>query len=197
MKPRFAALSAAVALLGAGAAFLLPGSVPDAEALTASDLVGIWKLTLRGDGWQRADGGVRESRVKGAALLVVEHADPDRNTGRVNIEITLDADATESLLGDAVPPAGTAPAFKATAAVIGNSISAIYAGQPDYVNALNLRFEADGKHAGGAWFLAFPATDAADTATFATGLVVNVRGKRVRSGKPVVPKPAADTLGSR
>ena len=201
MKLRLAALTAACALLGSGAAFLLPGSAPDAEALTAADLVGIWTLRLGGDGWQRDDGGVLQSRIRGKAYLVVEHADPDRNTGRVNLLITLDADAQASLLGAAVPDPAMAPAFKATAAVIGNSISAISTGQADYVNALNLRFDADGKRAGGAWFLAFPAADATDSATFATGLVVTVRGKRVRTGKPIdlpIPNlPVTGTLGSR
>lgn len=187
---------AAAALAGAGAAFLLPGAAPDAAALTAADLEGVWKLKLGGDGWQRADGGYREARVRGTAELVVESADLDRNTGRVNLRITLDESATASLLGAAVPEAGTAPAFTATAAVVGNTVSAIYAGQSNYVNALNLRFESDGKRSSGTWFLVFPATDASDAQTFATGLVVTVRGKRVRTRTPG-PKPAVEILRLR
>lgn len=187
---------AAAALAGAGAAFLLPGSAPDARAFTASDLEGVWKLRLGGEGWQRAGGGYREARVRGTAQLVVESADLDRNTGRVNLRITLDETAAASLLGAAVPDAGTAPAFTATAAVVGNTVSAIYAGQANYVNALNLRFEADGKRSAGTWFLVFPAADASDAQTFATGLVVTVRGKRVRTRAPG-PKPASVSVNSR
>lgn len=189
---RLATLAAAV-VAGAIAASLVPVSAPEAAALTASDVVGVWKLRLGGDGWQRSAGETDESRVRGTAQLIVESTDVDRNTGVVQLQVVLDPETEVTLLGKAVPPKGTAPAFLAKAAVIGNSVSAIYTGRADYVNAMNLRFDPDGKHVTGSWFLAFPAADASDSAAFATGMTLSVKGKRVRTRLPL-PKPVADDL---
>lgn len=177
------------AACGAAALGLLPGAAPRADALTASDVVGTWKLKLSGEGWQSDAGAYELGRPRGAAFLVVRHADSGANTGLLELEIVLDGVAQDSLVGAAVPPKGSAPAFRAKARIVENTISAIYVGQPDYVNALNLRFESDARKVAGTWFLAFPAVDAPDAQKFATGIDVAMRGKRVRGGgpKPLTP----------
>jgi hypothetical protein len=55
----------------------------------------------------------------------------------------------------------------------------IDAGQPNYVNAVNLRFDGAGRRVSGSWMAVFPATEA-DLATqkFATGVTVTLNGRR-------------------
>jgi hypothetical protein len=108
--------------------------------------------------------------------------DAQVNDGIVRVEITLDAAASQSLLGSATPGS---PAFRGTAALVGDSLAAIDSGTPNYVNAINLHFDRTRRKVTGTWFAVFPAAEPGlEQQTFATGVTATVTGKRSRRFDP-------------
>ena len=177
-------------LLAAGAAvaagLLLAGPADDVEALTSGQVLGTWNLKLKGDGWAGRAGAADQplvdvSRVSGTGVLVVRPRDPDVNDGLLTFEVVLDKATAKSLLGPAT--SGT-PAFSASAALIGDSIGLIDAGQPNFVNAMTLRFDRKARKVTGAWMAVYPASDPTlGTQKFATAVSVTVKGRRTKSAR--------------
>lgn len=184
MRRRTALLTAGACAVAVAAAWRLAPE-PDAGAASAAPVLGRYTVKLKGEGWAArriaaaaAPTGVKYSteRVSGTAQLEITPRDAQVNDGLVTVRILLDPKAAGGLLGAATP--GTT-AFEGTAAVIGDSISLIDAGQPNYVNALTLRFEK-AKRVSGSWMAVFPALEPAlDTQTFATGVTVTLTGRRL------------------
>lgn len=174
---------AAVAIVGASS--VVPVAAPPVSAASAAPVLGRYTVKLKGDGWaaRRIAGsslpsGIRyeSARVSGSAQIDISPRDAQVNDGLVTVRILLDANAAAGLLGPATPGS---PAFEATAAVIGDSISLIDSGQPGYVNTLTLRFDG-GKRVTGTWTANFPALEQnLATQSFATGVTATLAGRRV------------------
>ena len=163
---------------------------PPADAVTSGQVIGAYLVKLKGDGWAARVGpkaagnplGYHNARIQGGGRLEVAARDETVNDGLVTVRVFLDPATSAGILGGATT--GT-PAFEGTAAVIGDSISVIDAGQPNYVNVLTLRFAKGGRSVTGSWMAAFPALEA-DLATqkFATGVSVTVTGRRALRDRP-------------
>jgi hypothetical protein len=180
----------ALAVVGAalGAALATSVAAPAAvEAVPSGDVVGRYRIVLKGEGFgarpSPKDDGVKvvAGKVSGGGTLEVEARDADVNDGIVTVRITLDPATAQTLLGPAVGN----PPFTATAALVGDSIALIDAGQPNYVNAVVLRFHNGGRKVSGSWMAAFPA-QAADLGEqgFATGVTVLLTGRRIARDGP-------------
>lgn len=167
-----------VVLLGAlalvGAALL---ARPEAGAVAPDDVVGVYKLKLKGDGWVRGTTQpYRAERIGGTATLFVARA-PTAD-GKLHVEIRLESSLTGGVLDLATP----ATAFVGEAHLVGDSLTLIDTGAPTYVNALTLQFAKEGARLSGHWIAAYPASEAGATASGA-GLSFNGR----RLGKPGKP----------
>lgn len=192
MRP-FVAAACAAALGAAVCTVALDGAMPgapQAEALTTGDVVGVYNVKFKGDGWAArvpsqsalrkagAADGIESGRFTGGGRIEIAARDVSVNDGIVTVRVLLDKATQSSLLGGAT---SGSPAFEATAAVIGNSISLISSGQPNYVNAMVLRFDAARRKVNGNWMAVFPATETSlATQKFATGVSVTVAGRRTR-----------------
>ena len=181
---RFLVVAALAAAAGAAVCTAVvdfgAASLPQAEALTAGDLVGAYVVKFKGDGWASrssakagAPTGYQNARIAGTGRIEIVARDASVNDDLVTVRVLLDAPTKAGMLGAAT--SGT-PALEATAAVVGNSISLVGSGQPNYVNAMVLRFDGAGRKVNGNWMAVFPAL-AADP-KFATGVSVTVTGKR-------------------
>jgi hypothetical protein len=178
--------TALAAALGAGAATL--AAPPEAEAISAGEVVGTWDLKLVIDGWETRDGETSDQRLRGDGTLVLRRNDADVNDGKLEVVITLDKKTDNSVLGDATP----ADAFKAVGTLQDSSLAAIAVGQSGFVNALNLRFDPDGKKLTGMWLAVFPAgtPESAAANGFAAGVGVKVVGRHVKSRESPRPQTA-------
>lgn len=157
---------------------------PAAQAIPAGEVIGRYVVKVRGEGFaarpvQKAQtGNVKfvSGRFSGNATILISARDASVNDGIVTVQVHLDAATRETLLG---PATGADPAFEATAAITGDGIALIDAGQPNYVNALFLRFEKNGRKISGNWMAAFPAAGADLTdQKLATGVSAEIVGRR-------------------
>ncbi|MCE9638142.1 MAG: hypothetical protein K8T90_20765 [Planctomycetes bacterium] len=173
---------ALAALLGAVVAVAALPS-PQADAVPSGGVLGTWKLKLKIDGFgarASAQGAgaatVDSQRAVGDAVLVIRPRDAQVNDGIVTIEVALDAATAQTVLGRATP--GT-PAFRGTAAILGDSLAVIDSGQPNYVNAITLRFAPGGRKLAGSWIAVFPASEPTlGEQKFAAGVSATVTGTR-------------------
>jgi hypothetical protein len=143
------ALAAVVACLG-----LRHG--PAADAVAPAQVVGVYSVKLKGDGWLRAKAGShRSERITGSAVLTMVRVDPSSSSdGRIRVEIRL-APAMANGVADLATPE---PAFVGEGYVVGDSLTAVDTGLPTYVNALTMSFTKFGARVQGHWFASFPAT---------------------------------------
>src|SRR5262245_17827508 len=181
-------LTAVAALAAAAGTLALPVS-QDAAAVAPSQLVGIYRLKLKGDGWVR---GTTEpyyaSRVGGMALMTVTRNLADDT--KLHVEIRL----AQQLEGGVLDLATPAVAFVGDGILIGDSMAVIDVGAATYVNALTMTFVKDGERVVGHWVASYPATDAANGA--ASGVGVSFNGRRQgRDDKPIeTEKPTATPI---
>jgi hypothetical protein len=170
-------LTAIVALGAAAGALAWPVS-QDAAAVAPSQLVGVYKLKLKGEGWIRGSTEpYRASRVGGAAMLTVTRSLADDT--KIHVEVRLAPELDGGILDLATP----AVAFVGDGVLVGDSMAVIDTGAATYVNAMTLTFLKDGERVIGHWVASYPATDAANGA--ASGVGVAFTGRRDgRTGKP-------------
>lgn len=183
MNARATVLLLAGAVSGAFAtAFLTPG---EADAAAVGDVLGTWNLRLRIDGWT-ADASASPNgapkfapgRGQVGAVMRLLPRDSQVNDGLLSVEITLDAAAAGSVLGRATPGS---PNFRGVTAFLGDSMTAIDSGTPNYVNALNLRFDRHRRKVTGTWIASFPPAESGlQTQKFAAGVTADVTGRRSR-----------------
>ena len=163
-------LATAVALATAVLGLAWPGA-PDASAVAPAQLVGAYRLKLKGEGWIRGTAEpYRSSRVGGAAMLTVTRNLADDT--KLHVEIRLEPQLEGGILDLATP----AVAFVGDGILVGDSIAIIDTGAATYVNALTLTFVKDGERVVGHWVASYPATDAASGA--ASGVGVSFTGRR-------------------
>jgi hypothetical protein len=169
-------LTTVAALAAAAFSFALP-QARDAAAVAPSQIVGLYKLRLKGEGWIRGTTeAYRSSRVGGPAMLTVTR--PAVDATKMHVEIRLAPQLDGGILDLATP----AVAFVGDGVLVGDSMAIIDTGAATYVNALTLTFQKDGDKLVGHWVASYPATDAAAGA--ASGMGVSFTGKRVgRDGK--------------
>jgi len=180
------ALAAAALAVAAGA--FLPSGDDGVAARPTGSVIGVYQARLRGDGWSArnpssaAEVQSKKERISGTARIEVVARDPDVNDGFVTVRVYLDAKAAKSLLGSATPKN---PAFEGTAALAGDAFAAIDTGQPNYVNALSLRFDRRGRKVQGDWMAVYPALEADLAAQkFAASVTVSLSGRRVPGAIP-------------
>lgn len=163
-------LTSVAALAAAAGALALP-QARDAAAVAPSQIVGLYKLRLKGEGWIRGSAEpYRSSRVGGTALLTVTR--PSVDATKLHVEIRLAPQLDGGILDLATP----AVAFVGDGVLVGDSMAIIDTGAATYVNALTLTFVKDGERVVGHWVASYPATDAAAGA--ASGVGVSFNGKR-------------------
>jgi hypothetical protein len=168
------------AALAAAAGSLAWPTARDASAVAPSQLVGVYKLRLKGEGWVRGTTEpYRSERVGGSALLTVSRNVADDT--KLHVEIRLAPQLDNGVLDLATPGV----AFVGDGVLVGDSMAVIDTGGPTYVNALTLTFLRDGDRVIGHWVASYPATDAANGAASGAGVSFNGR----RQGRP--DKPAA------
>ena len=182
-------LTAVAALAAVGAALSLPAP-REAAAVAPSQLVGVYKLRLKGEGWLRGTTEpYRAERVGGSALMTVARAVGDDT--KIHVEIRLAPQLDGGILDLATP----AVAFVGDGILVGDSMAIIDTGAATYVNALTLTFLRDGERVTGHWVASYPATDAANGAASGVGVAFN--GKRQgRGDKPIDPEGADQTGAS-
>ena len=149
---------------------------PPAEALVPAQVVGRYRLKLKGLGALRADAAYDEGKIRENAELVLTHSEGDANSALVDVEIHLVGARRNSLLERGTPEA---PQFRASGMLVGNTLSLIDTGSAGFVNVLTLQFLRNGKKVAGGWITALPAT-AADRGPMVS-LHVAVSGKRVKT----------------
>ena len=176
-----------VAAVGATAG-LVATPPPPAAAVGAGDIVGEYVVRLRGDGFDRSatSGRVDEGAVRGRAVVTVTRAAQDGDPRDVLVRVTLESALTGSLLDRATPT----PALQGRGILVGDSLTVIGAGQANFVNAVTMRFQKNGRKVEGWWLASFPGSTVDDG--FVAGVGLSFRGKRLRKGQ-ASPAPAATT----
>jgi len=169
---------------------------PDASSLTPAEVQGVYTVKMSGDAWFRRDldgSGPQavqrvEQKLKGTLFLVLGVANDQKNDGLVTVEIRL----SERHEGSALDRLTGSPDFVGTGLLVDGRLAVIDVGAPEFVSALNLRFDKRGKRVWGGWIVSFPAKTA--DATFMGGANVVLKGKRVRvrPGKPAPDLPPLD-----
>jgi hypothetical protein len=158
---------------------------PDAQAVVSAQVVGTYKLKLRGDGWWRgASTPYSLSRVNGWAYLVLTRSIPDDGKLKVAIQV----DSATSLVGVATPT----PDFSGTGILVGDSMTVIGSGAPTYVNAIQITFLKGGAKVAGHWMAAFPPSDVVPDGNAAGGFAASFTGRR--ANKNTSPSSSLDTL---
>jgi len=160
--------------VAAVAAFALVAvrQAPQAQAVAATQVVGTYKLKLKGDGWWRGTTtAYRPDRVNGSALLLLARNVPDDGKLKVVIQV----EATGGLVDIATPT----PDFSGTGVLVGDSLTVIGSGTPTYVNAITLTFLKGGARVLGHWFASFPPSDAAVDSSAAGGVGIDFTGRRL------------------
>lgn len=175
------ALLLLVIVLVAAAALLTPTGTPSAEALVPSEVVGEYRLKLKGEGGLRSDTDYDEAKVREKALLVLSHADDDPGSDELDVEIRLVSPRKNSLLERGTPES---PQFRARGVLVGNSMALIDTGTSGFANVLTLRFLKGGKKVAGGWISALPA-DASDRGPL-VALHVNISGKRLKTRRALL-----------
>ncbi len=168
-------LSLAIAALVACAGFVAAPE-PEAQAIGAGDVVGVFRLKLKGSGFDRnADNGrVDQRNVRGNATLVISRANAAADPRLVRVEIRLDKNLNSSVIARATPT----PALGGIGILVEDSLTVIGAGQANFVNAVTLRFAKQGRRVEGWWLGSFPGTDV--DAGFVAGFGASFKGKRLR-----------------
>jgi len=170
MERRLLLVSLAAAALAAGALLLREH---EAAAVAPSQIVGVYRIKLKGDGWLRGKSvPYRQERIFGNAVLVV--ARDSAANDKLTVEIRLDPSFAGGLVDLATPE----PAFTGSGFVAGDSLAVIDTGAPTYVNAITLTFLKDGGKVAGHWMSAFPAAEPASGA--ASGLAIEFAGRRTK-----------------
>lgn len=165
----------ALACLGAWCAFR---PSPRADAVAPAQVVGTYKLRLKGDGFVRsASDPYRIERISGTALLQIARTLADDT--KVQVTIQLDKTLTGGIADLATPK----PDFAGEGYIVGDSLTIIDTGGPTYVNALTLTFLKDGERVAGHWLASFPATDPAKSTT--SGVGIDFAGRRLGGRKPL------------
>lgn len=168
-------LTAVAALAAAAGALAWPVS-QDAAAVAPSQLVGVYRLKLKGEGWIRGTTApYQSSRVGGTASMTVTRSLADDT--KIHVEIRLAPQLDGGILDLATP----AVAFVGDGVLVGDSIAVIDTGAATYVNALTMTFFKDGERVVGHWVASYPATDAANGA--ASGVGVSFTGRRPGRGE--------------
>ncbi len=171
--------SALCAVALGGAAVLVawsPGPAPVAEAVGSADVIGIYRLKLKGGGFDREaiTNRYRAGSLRGTATLEISRPAEAVDPRVLQIAILLDGNLIGSTLARATPT----PALTGVGILVEDSLTVIGTGRSDFVNAVTLRFERGGKRLVGTWLTAFPASDADDG--FAAGVGVTFKGKRLK-----------------
>lgn len=157
-----------------GAAWFALRPAPEASAVGLAQVVGTYKLKLKGDGWLRGTSTpYKTDRFAGGATLVLSREQPD--DGRVHVEIRVDA----ALNGGLLDLATLKPDFSGDARIVGDSLAVIAAGGSTYVNALTLQFK--GTKLAGHWLVSWPA---ADDSSPAGAVSVEILGRRLPTVGP-------------
>lgn len=176
-------LAALALLVVAAVAALVAHEAPDASAVAPSQVVGVYKLKLKGDGWLRGSSEpYRVERIGGNATLILSAG----AAGRLHAEIRLDPSFTGGLLDLATP----ATAFVGEGYMAGDSLALIDTGAPTYVNAMTLTFLKDGARVLGHWISAYPPAAADAGPGSAVGIEVSGRKLGKREPGAVVARPA-------
>ena len=150
----------------AAAAWVAVPRSETASAVAPSQVVGIYRIKLRGDAWWSAPlSSYAAERVNGGATLTFTSATSDAADPRLRVEIRLDSGLTDGTL-DLVTPN---PAFLGEGYVVGDSMTVIDSGGPTYVNALTIQFLKDGERVVGHWLSAYPSTGPNGGGTGASG----------------------------
>lgn len=176
------ALAALALVLAAAVAAAVGRDAPEASAVAPSQVVGIYKLKLKGDGWLRGSAEpYRVERISGNATLVLAAG----TAGKVRAEIRLDPSFSGGLLDLATP----ATAFVGEGHMVGDSLTVIDTGAPTYVNAMTLTFVKDGARCLGHWLSAYPPAAADSGPGSAVGIEISGRKLGKREPSDVGQKP--------
>jgi len=173
-------LAAVTVAAAAAVAVVAVRPAPEAQAVAPAQVVGAYKLKLKGDGWWRgttAAYGVE--RVSGGALLVLARSVPDDGTLKVVIQLD-----TAGGLADVATPT---PDFSGSGKIVGDSLTVIGSGTATYVNAITLTFLKGGTRVLGHWMASFPPSDVAPDSSAAGGFGVDFTGRKLsKRGGPVI-----------
>ena len=176
MRLRTALLSLAVASVAALAAFAVSGPhTEQAEALGRERVLGVYRLKLKGTGFDR-DGSsarYRDGKVRGLARMTLTASPDEGDDSIVRVVIRLD-ERLDGTIADKLTPE---IAFAGTGRIVGDSLTAIASGQANFVNALTIEFSKNGRKAQGWWLASFPAAAATDG--FAGAFGAQVKGKLI------------------
>lgn len=176
---------------GAAAAHLPGGGTPEVEALAPADVLGVYVVRLRGNGFtgnSEADVS-RTERVRGRVRLTLSRLEDESNTRGLEVRIDLPPALEGTLIDKATPT----PAFRGTGVLVGDSLTAIATGRSDFVNAVTMRFTRRGRIVSG-WWLTSLADGAAVQSNFVTGVGSTFRGRRVTIAP--APLPAARSVST-
>jgi hypothetical protein len=169
---------------------------PAASAVSPAQVSGVYVVRLSGEAWARIAGSGAEQRssaerVKGGAFLIVT-SDAERNDGKVSVEIRLD----RGLEGSVLDRVTGSPDFVGSGVIVGDRLTLIDSGSSIFVNAMDLRFERDGRKLSGSWLVSWPA--ASTEAAFVGGARVDLKGKRfvAKPRRPVPDIPPVDAASA-
>jgi len=179
-------LSLAAAALAAFALAALR-QAPEAQAVAATQVVGTYKIKLKGDGWWRGTTtAYRPERVNGTGLLVLARSVPD--DGKVKVVIQVDAS------GGLVDVATPTPDFSGSGVLVGDSLTVIGSGTATYVNGITLTFLKGGSRVLGHWFTSFPPSEVSPDTSAAGGVGMTFTGRRLtKRDEPVVTPASLDS----
>jgi hypothetical protein len=184
---RFLLLACLATALAAGTAFVVRPRPDEASAVSPSQVVGGYKLKLKGDGWVRGTSvPYRAERIAGNAVLTLTRASADPLDRKLKVEIRLDQAFTGGLLDLATPD----PAFVGEGFVVGDSMTVIDTGGPTFVNVLTLQFLKDGGRMVGHWVSSYPAADPDSGPASAVGIDFTGRHFKARgAARDFTPSP--------
>lgn len=174
-------LLSVIAAAAAALVLFAARSAPDAQAVAPAQVVGVYKIKLKGDGWWRGTTtAYGAERVNGNALLVFARNQPD--DGKLKVSIQLDP----ALSGGLVDVATPTPDFLGTGMLVGDSMTVIGNGAATYVNAITFTFLKGGARIIGHWVAAFPPSDAAPDSSAAGAFGIDFAGRKLsKRGGPV------------
>ena len=178
-------LAAVTVAAAAAVAVVAVRPAPEAQAVAPAQVVGAYKLKLKGDGWWRGTTtayGV--DRVNGSALLILTRSVPDDGQLKVVIQV--------ETAGGLVDVATPTPDFSGTGRIVGDSMTVVGSGTATYVNAITLTFLKGGARVLGHWMASFPPSDVAPDSSAAGGFGVDFTGRKLaKRGGPGIAASAA------
>lgn len=171
-----------VLAMACGAAVVALPSAPQAQAVAPSQVVGTYKVKLKGEGWLRsAEEPYRAERAGGRARLILSRASLDAQDPKLRVTIQLDP----TLEGGLLDLVTTDPDFQGEGYLVGDSLTVIDTGGATYVNVLTLQFTKEGAKLSGHWISALPATSVNTATAGAAGLLVTGRRVVTRGRMPL------------